>query len=96
MATIPVEKLDLFTEGMKTIQGKTILIPDGQEKNRQFLKDNVLADMKSLFEAVDMNNPEKIVLSALNLATKSFAVAYATGKMSTYIQKINELGVGDN
>lgn len=96
MATIPVEKLDAFAEGMKIIQGETILIPDGQEKNRQFLKDNVLAEMKSLFEAVDSNNAEKIVMSALNLANRSFAVAFATGKMATYLQKLNDLGTDNN
>lgn len=93
MATIPVEKIELFTEGMKIVQGETVLIPEGQEKNRQFLKDEVLSEMKSLFEAVDSNNTEQIVRSSLNLANRSFAVAYATGKMSTYLQKIKDLGV---
>ena len=89
---ISKDHLDLFTKGMDELQNRGIFIPEGQEKNRQFLKDRFLREMKSMFEAVDKNNPEAVTTAALNIANNALAIAFGCGKMTTYINKILNLG----
>ena len=89
---ISKKNFNLFTFGMEELQKRGNSIPEGQEKNRQFLKDQVLREMKHLFQSVDKNNPEEITTAALKLANLSFAVALGCGNMETYVNKILKLG----
>lgn len=78
-------EFETFIEGVKYMQDKGNIIPEGMEKNRQYLKDDVLKRIKTLFQALDSNDKNSAVQISLKLALNAYSIASATGKIDDVV-----------
>ncbi len=85
------KKYELFVKAMEQFQKENQYIPKGMEKNKQFLKDIILRNMKELFIAIDNNDEMKITQLTIEMATKIFLVGCGSGDILIYAKE--ELGI---
>lgn len=83
MSSIP--EFESFINGIQYFEDKGNIIPEGMEKNRQYLKDEVLKQIKLLFNAIDMNDKDSVVQLSIKLALNGFAIAHSTGKIGEVV-----------
>lgn len=89
------DQLELFKDIIGARIKQTMFVDENTIKDRNYLKKEVLAQLKSLYESIDEADPESITCDAADLATYAFYIGRTFGKMNVYGQKIINSDIDD-